>query len=182
MVVNSHAEAFALMEEHLSSVTIELFDAYGFEVARLGGKERIPEERGRCVCSIIGYAADAVRGALVLLATPPAVTAWRQSAGASTDGTSDLCDTIGEFSNMLLGRLKSRLLTEGLPILLATPTTAIGLNVELSPSAAISSWMVFGSASWEMVVRFHANFDQGFALQKRAGIEPPAEAGEMMLF
>ncbi len=174
-------EAFSMMEEHLVTSTSELFDAYGLHVDLRVNGEQVPAEGGRFVVSVIGFAGEGMRGALVLVAAPSAVMAWLQAVDGG--GTSeDLCDTIGEFSNMLLGRLKAKLLPEGLPILLSTPTTAIGLNLGLAASGATSKWLGFGGDSWKAGVRLHATFDEGFRLRQDKTEETPAEAGDMMLF
>jgi hypothetical protein len=83
---------------------------------------------------------------------------------------------------MLLGRLKAKLLPEGLPILLSTPTTAIGLNLGLAASGAASKWFAFRGGRWKAAVRMHATFDEDFRLRQDTPEETPADAGDMMLF
>lgn len=174
-------DAFSMMETQLVESTIELFGAYNLEVERRPSQGEVADEDGKFVVSIIGFAGDGMRGALVLVAAPPAVLEWLravQGEGASAD----LCDTIGEFSNMLLGRLKGKLLRDGLPILLSTPTTAIGLNLGLAASGAASKWFEFAGAHWRAAVRLHATFDDDFSLRADVPAAAPAEAGDMMMF
>lgn len=174
-------DAFTMMEDSLVKCTVELFAGYGLQVEPRPSAGEIADAEGKFVVSVIGFAGDGMRGALVLVATPATVMEWlRAIDGEGTSG--DLCDTIGEFSNMLLGRLKAKLLREGLPILLSTPTTAIGLNLGLAASGATSKWFEFAAADWRTAVRLHATFDEHFALRSEVSTAEPAEAGEMMMF
>jgi CheY-specific phosphatase CheX len=173
-------DAFAMMEDNLVKSTVELFGGYGLDVEPRPSSGEIADAEGKFVVSVIGFAGDGMRGALVLVATPATVTEWLRAIGEGAAG--DLCDTIGEFSNMLLGRLKAKLLREGLPILLSTPTTAIGLNLGLAASGATSKWFEFAAADWRAAVRLHATFDEHFALRGEVSSAQPAEAGDMMMF
>jgi CheY-specific phosphatase CheX len=175
-------EAFATMERHLVEATVQLYEAYGLAVRHSGSSPNspsIPAEES--VLAIIGYAGVKVRGALILVASQPAVESWRVALGES-DTRADVCDTLGEFSNMLLGRLKACLLPEGLPILMSTPTTASGVGLSLARAVKPSTWLTFDGPGWNVNVRVDATFEEGFALQEHEDREDPAQAGEMMLF
>ena len=114
-----------------------------------------------------------------MTATEVATRCWLDAMGA-VEG--DLGDTVGEFCNMLLGRLKGRLLGEGLPILLATPTTALGSGLRLSLPPSQSASLVFEGPGWRLSARLDATFDPGFALQDTRDQDRPAQAGESILF
>jgi CheY-specific phosphatase CheX len=133
------------------------------------------------VVASIGYAGNKVRGALVLIASTAAIETWLGAMGEPNHGA-DVCDTLGEFSNMLLGRLKGRLLSDGMPILLSTPTTATGSRLRLADPAGSHRQLVFEGPSWDLEVRIGATFEEGFALEGPENREVAAEAGEMMLF
>jgi CheY-specific phosphatase CheX len=174
-------EAFATMERHVAEVAVELFQAYGIAVRHSGPSAEtgaVPLEAS--VAAIIGYAGEKVRGALILVASRPAIESWLLGLGPGVNG--DVCDTLGEFSNMLLGRLKGRLSPEGFPILLSTPTTAFGSGFTLARPAGPSRWLAFDGPGWRLGVRIDATFDDGFALQVREDRGPAAEAGDIMLF
>ena len=173
-------EAFATMERHLVTATVELFESYGIAIRHTGTS---PEAQlvsdDRSVVAVIGYAGEKVRGALVMVASRPVIEGWLAAMGESS---ADVCDTLGEFSNMLLGRLKGRLLPEGFPILLSTPTTAFGGSLRMSRPVRPSNWLTFAGAGWRLDLRVDATFEEGFALQAREARETPADAGDMMLF
>jgi hypothetical protein len=172
--------AFELIANHLAQVTVELFAAYDIpvELSGIGAVPSTAETEPSAVASI-GFAGDQVRGVLIMLATESAVTAWMNAAGAA-DG--ELTDTLGEFSNMLLGRLKGRLLVEGLKVMLATPTTASGNGLRFSAPPSQSTWQVFDGPGWKVNTRLDATFCDGFALQQLDDREKPAEAGDGILF
>lgn len=175
-------EAFATMERHLVDATIELFGAYGIALRHSGSSSMSPSIPAEgSVLAIIGYAGVKVRGALIMVASQPAVESWLVALG-EPDTNGDVCDTLGEFSNMLLGRLKACLLPEGLPILLSTPTTASGIGLSLARAVTPSTWLTFDGPGWMLNVRIDGTFEDGFALQEQEDREDPAHAGDMMLF
>jgi CheY-specific phosphatase CheX len=169
---------FEMMATHLADVTVELFAAYDIRVERAAATSALgwTETSGM---AMIGYVGEHVRGALVMIANESAAAAWRKAIGVEEG---ELADTLGEFSNMLLGRLKGRLLVEGLPILLATPTTVSANGFRLSVPPPQSSWQVFDGPGWRVSTRLDAAFESGFALQATDDREKPAEAGESILF
>ena len=168
---------FELMDGHLTNVAIELFAAYDVPIEHCPG----PAEGGLgqetyCMSSI-GYVGQGVKGVLILAATRAAAEAWTTAAGGME---CDLVDTVGEFSNMLLGRLKGRLLQEGIPISLATPITVVGAGLRVSMPPGISNWHFFEGPGWHLGARLDAAFEPGF--QRHQSHVDPAEAGDAILF
>jgi len=174
-------EVFKLMTSCLEDVTVELFSAYDLPVAPVG-REFAPHiaTSERSSVAIIGFGGNGVRGALLLFATNASIERWMAAFGA---GPGEESDTLGEFSNMLLGRLKGRLLSENLTLLLSTPTTTSGNALQLSSPQGQSSSQVFAGADWSVMTRLDASFDSGFTLEaSHAPVEGVAEAGDAMLF
>jgi len=170
--------AFELMNNHLALAVRELFDAYGFAVdpSPLVEATSEPEKEGMAV---IGYAGNGLRGAVILIATEPTVCAWMTAADLS-DG--EVADTLGEFSNMLLGRLKAKLLGEGIVIFATTPTTATGVGLRLSNPPGQCAWCTFDGPDWRVTVRLDAKFDRGFEPDLSRKAAPPALAGGFIEF
>ena len=130
--------------------------------------------------AVIGYAGKGVRGALVMMAAEHAVQAWMTAAGVP-DG--DVADTLGEFSNMLLGRLKERLLPLGISIIATTPTAAVGSGLRFSEAPGPSTWSTYDGPDWKLRLRLDATFDSNF--RPVAESIPPAwcaRAGEAIDF
>ncbi|HKO51108.1 MAG TPA: chemotaxis protein CheX [Polyangiaceae bacterium] len=168
---------FELMDRHLRTVAIELFAAYEMVVEHCPSiaREGLGQET-YCMASI-GYVGQGVKGVLILAATRAAAEAWTSAAGGME---SDLVDTVGEFSNMLLGRLKGRLLREGIPISLATPMTVVGAGLRFSMAPDQSSWHFFEGPGWHLGARLDAAFEPEF--QRNKARAEPAEAGDAILF
>lgn len=174
--------AFATMERHLREATFDLFASYGVPVEHSEGRpDGIPQGDEQSVMAVIGFAGEKVRGALILVASKPAIERWLAAIGP-VDARPDHYDALGEFSNMLLGRLKGRLLPEGFPILLSTPTTASGGALRLMQSSCPSSAFSVTGSGWGLDVRIDATFADDFALQPGDQRGSGAEAGDMLLF
>jgi CheY-specific phosphatase CheX len=168
---------FELMDHHLMEVAIELFAAYEMTIEHCPAmaQDGLGQET-YCMASI-GYVGQGLKGVLILAATRAAAEAWTAAAGGLE---CDLVDTVGEFSNMLLGRLKGRLLREGIPISLATPMTVVGAGLRFSMAPEKSSWHFFEGPGWHLGARLDAAFEPEFErIQTQA---EPAEAGDAILF
>jgi CheY-specific phosphatase CheX len=170
--------AFNLMADHLSQAALELFADYDVAIQRSPAAVATTDAE-RSGVAVIGYAGQGVRGALILVPAESAIRAWMAAAGV-TDG--EVTDTLGEFSNMLLGRLKGRLLGEGMSILAATPTTASGAGLRLSAPPAQSTSAAFDGPGWQVSLRLDATFAPGFELPVFCQVRRPAQAGEAILF
>jgi len=164
------AELFAVVDDTLVSAALELFPAYEIEVAHLADEIEVPPSGATHIyAAVIGYAGECVRGALVLMAPMDVIRSWRPDEVDMTEAILD--DTIGEFSNMLLGSVKNRLLARGAVLLLATPTIASGINFCLpAPSGGACRWQCFETVKGRFYARVDASFDAGFTFQP----EPPA--------
>jgi hypothetical protein len=168
---------FELMAHHLMNVAIELFAAYDLPIEHCPALEGKGLGRETYCMASIGYVGRGVKGVLILAATRAAAEAWTSAAGGMD---CDLVDAVGEFSNMLLGRLKGRLLREGIPICLATPMTVIGDGLRISMSPGASSWQLFEGPGWHLGTRLDAAFEPGFHPEQTQAA--PAEAGDAILF
>ena len=170
---------FELMAQRLAEVAVELFAAYDLPIRQSLGASVSNTWSEPSGVATIGYVGEKVRGVLVMVAANTAVEDWMKAAGGG-EGETD--DALAEFSNMLLGRLKGRLLTDGCQILLASPTTASGAGLRLSMPPGQSKWLVFDGPGWKVSVRLDASFESGFALREVSSEEMPAEAGDEFIF
>jgi hypothetical protein len=94
----------------------------------------------------------------------------------------DIEDALGEFANMLLGRLKARLLREGISIFATTPTTATGTQLRMSDPPGHHAWSCFEAPGWHLNVRLDAHFAQDFAPNLAKKVSCPPEAGDFIEF
>jgi CheY-specific phosphatase CheX len=171
------------VEDHLTEATTELFDAYGIPVERIDTDVKPVTYNGITVTSTVGFAGENLRGALVISTSLAAVQRWQIHLGGGESSSETASDIIGEFSNMLLGRLKYSLLLRGVTILLATPTTAMGEHMTLPPPPGCpSQWLRFDGEAGRVDVRLDISFAADFAFALEAPREAPAGAGDMMMF
>ncbi|HEY3498786.1 MAG TPA: chemotaxis protein CheX [Polyangiaceae bacterium] len=167
------------MTSHLAVTTSEMFAALEIE-AVLVPSPTAPagtSEGARAFAATIGYLGEGIRGALTLVADEPTVTSWlprycTQKADAS--------DAIGEFANMALGRLKTRVLRDGLSFGLSTPKVApVHLGHVVERDAA--SWLAFAAKGRRFWMKLDIELEPGFEPQAPP-LEAPVEAGEALLF
>lgn len=177
------AVAFADIQTHVVKASTELFEAYDIPLDYLQDGAPVEIGAGDGVASIIGYAGSHVRGALVLLASRSFAAGVQGAESASDD---EIRDLQGEFSNMLLGRIKNQLLRRAVVLMLATPTTLFGKDLRIpTPSGGTSTWHAFESPKGRVFVRFDATFDPGFVLADEEPLpeeEAPAAEGDLMMF
>ncbi len=95
-----------------------------------------------------------------------------------------LRDVLGEFSNMLIGRVKNQLVTRNVAPLVATPTTIFGDDLTLpAPTSGMSAWHKFASPVGDLFVRLDATFEKEFALDPIDGnAAVPLTEGDMTFF
>lgn len=172
--------AFSQLMGNLLPAVADLFQDYEISVEQGSESGPAPIGDGKPLGAIMGYSHERLRGAVVLLASAETVRAWRIAYDGKANG--DLCDTIGEFSNMLLGRFKARLLEAGLPILLATPTTAVALQLGQPPPGVMATRLDFSAGSGSFSIRLEARFENEFRWPASGSVKVAAEAGEMLLF
>lgn len=96
---------------------------------------------GESVVAMIGYAGDTLKGALLLQASRK-VTLGLQPPDVQMPSPTDtlLRDLLGELANQLLGRCKNKLAARGVLVVVATPVTAVGLDLrthDLGPSSSV---------------------------------------------
>jgi len=165
----------------LSEAVLALFEAYemNIEHREASPEAGFPSDQLHCMASI-GYVANGLRGVLALGASQTTAEEWSRAAGV---GECDFQDTVGEFSNMLLGRLKAKLLADGVALSLATPITVSGAGLRVSIPPGNSSWQFYEGPGWRFAVRLDASFDSGFEVrQVDPSMNTTAVAGDAILF
>lgn len=171
------------VEDQLVEATTALFDAYGISLYRLGPDEATRLQGGSMVTSTVGFAGDNLRGALVISTSLDFVRRLQTQLGSEESSIEAASDTMGEFSNMLLGRLKYSLLLRGVTIFLATPTTALGEHITFPPlTGCPSEWLHFDGEMGVFNARLDASFSPEFDFATASMRDLPVGAGDMMMF
>jgi len=143
------------------------------------------------VVATIGFAGQAIRGNVTLVA-PCKVVGMLQPFQLDPSETEVIvCDVLGEMGNMLVGRLKNRLLTRGLTLFSGLPTSGLARKMRLKAGeGTASAWHRFALDNGPLFLRLNASFDEGFVLadepirmpDSELGAAPIAQEGEMMFF
>jgi CheY-specific phosphatase CheX len=182
--ISEQAQYFAQIQDYLVVGAVDLFREYGVPVEHSLGAAAVKIE-GASVMAVIGYAAKTMRGALVLLTSGDVAVALEpQEIRSGTPNETTLRDVLGEFCNMLIGRIKNQLVSRDVIPLVATPTTIFGYDLQLPiPTSGMSAWHRFAGPVGDIYVRLDATFEMEFALSSaKMGSEAPAREGEMVLF
>lgn len=151
--------------------------------ASYAGACAAPAAIGVSVVASIGFAADGTRGNLTIVGPVSTATALCEAAGSAA-GAAEMCDVFAELSNMLLGRLKNRLLGRGVTLLIGLPTAETAHDVRVQAGESSSSWHMVTAGGGACHVRLAACFDDDFAFDDQAPESNGAMAaeGEMLFF
>ena len=173
---------FAELQQYVVDATLDLFRTSGWRVVHSPAMD--VDTAPRMVMAVIGYAAEGLRGALVLLADARVADALRPDVLRALPDEAVLRDVLGEFSNMIVGRLKNRMANRGVAPLLATPTTVFGEGMELPvPRSGLSAWHRFTGSTGDVFVRLDATLSEEFALTPQMdALEEPAAQGDVLFF
>lgn len=143
-----------------------------------------PDVEGETVMGVVGFVNDEMSGALSVVASVD-VAAGLLPPGLDDAAPlhADLLDAVTEFTNMLLGRIKTLLARRGISVLLSTPTASISEKLRLSPPPTVGArWYAFSTARGAVHARIALRIDPGFSFASRCApeLEPVAE-GEMVM-
>jgi hypothetical protein len=154
----------------------ELFSDYSLDALPRGIEEFPPAER-LALCGVMGFGGRQMRGALVLAATREPLEK------TNPGGFGSQRDWICELANQLMGRVKNRLLTVGVEILLATPAGLSGDNLNLAPGK-VRTPQVFAIENGFVCVWIDCELSEGFELvmTPSGGFEAAMPEGETVLF
>ena len=154
----------------------ELFSSYRIEMRPLSRTD-FPATEELTLCGVLGFGGQQMRGALVLATTrEPLELTNPENLGSPRDW-------VCELANQLMGRVKNRLLGQGVQVHLATPAGLSGENLTPTP-AKLRAPQIFGTPNGYVCVWIDCEFADGFQLPREPG---PAAVdaipeGETILF
>jgi CheY-specific phosphatase CheX len=184
MLTTTKALTFAEIEKYLVDCTTDLLAAYRRTVELAEGG--VAETPGPCVMSVVGFATKGMRGSLLLLSPRDVVLELvpPELQGSTAPVEHLLRDVLGEFANMLAGRLRNRLIAHGIDPLVSTPTTVLGDEILVpAPKSGISAWNRFVGPDINVFVRLDATFESSFTLAPPDDANAPQfHEGEMVFF
>jgi CheY-specific phosphatase CheX len=173
---------FALVCELVEREAVRLLEEMGVE-AKASGACSPPQFAGGAVAALIGYAGETLRGSLTIVLSETAAALARAHTVTQAPGLEASRDFVGELSNLLLGRLKLRLLERDVVILLATPKTAAGGDLRVEGfSKDGSAWIAIATAVGPVFIAIDADIDPSLVIGDADAERTPYHEGEMMLF
>ena len=149
----------------------ELFGAYGVGLAPT--KKTWADDDERLLSGIMGFVGRHVRGTCLLATTEKTLV-----ESCPTQGK--LRDWIGELTNQLVGRLKTKLLGCGVEVFVTTPIVLSGVRIQPLPRGSLEP-SVFSAPAGDVLVWVEVEAERDFAL----GSLHPSRAnseGEVILF
>ncbi len=155
----------------------QLFAAYELDV-QPRGPELFPESERLAFCAVMGFAGQAMRGALLLASTAEPLEHTNPGAPDSQR------DWICELSNQLMGRVKNRLLELGAEVHLATPAGLRGNNLSPTPGKLRAPQVFEAAAGGFLCVWIDCEFADGFAIPcvPFGQAEPILSEGDAVIF
>ncbi|MDD9942496.1 MAG: chemotaxis protein CheX [Myxococcales bacterium] len=176
-------EFHKLAIDHLQAAAIALFSDYGKD---LQVSESTKEEKRRLSLSLgaaIGFTSEHVRGVLAIavderLAKDMNPLSTDDSGAENSKANST--DWIGELANQLLGRLKNKLLANGVELALSTPVVVQGTHLRLGAVHRRATRLLFTDAENQAHVWWDAEVDSDLVISEST--EEPQSEGEMVLF
>jgi len=177
------SSVFAQVEDMLAAGAEDLFACYGTSSTAVRNQHPAETDEEKVVATIGWACEDGSRGNLLMVAPRSVIEHLQPPEEGMVLTNADICDVLGEFSNMLLGRLKNMLLQKGVALMLSTPTTVLVKEPWFSTPLGRWSWMAFDMSVGSAHVRLDATFTEEFVLsEERSALAPELAEGEMMLF
>ena len=150
---------------------IDLFGAYRVPLASAGAAWG--ESDRPLLSGVIGFVGSRVRGTCLLASTEPPIAASCPPGGR-------LRDWVGELTNQLMGRLKSKLVARDLSVELSTPIVLSGVKIQPLPKAKLEP-TVLSAMHGEVLVWLEIETAPGFVLaDERDGLS--GSEGDVLIF
>jgi CheY-specific phosphatase CheX len=168
-----------LLSAIVEEVTPQLFEAYGASVQHVEGGPRPNLANLPDLCGVLGFVGDHLQGTVTLASS----TAVLQEVMKSVPGVDSATDWLAELTNQLLGRIKSRLLRYGAPVMSSTPVVVSGqeLRVEMGDHH-VNCFHTFSGSAGLLHVWLGAEIAEGVVLRENEGVESPPNEGDLLLF
>ena len=164
----------------LGSITneacIALFQAYSLPLKPVA--VTIESQEGLMYCGVIGYTGGQIRGTLMLATSSEPIGRTTPAAEASPH------EWVGELTNQLLGRIKTRLTRRGVIIHMSTPVVLRGQHLAPIPRSEHDlNPVVFSSPAGIVCVWMDAECAKGIVLaDMEESPDAAMEEGTGMLF
>jgi hypothetical protein len=149
---------------------IELFRAYGVELQ--SAPEGWVETDDLLLSGVMGFVEEHLSGTCVLAAPKDALMATAPQGARPRDW-------VGELTNQLVGRLKSKLMAHGLTVAVSTPVVLAGLKLSPLPRGDASP-TVYASPGGRVLIWLEVEVDPAFVWGEPE--EALAQEGDLLVF
>jgi CheY-specific phosphatase CheX len=170
----------SVLRQIWADVLLERFAGFGLQDAD-------PESvgiTGDSFAAVLGFAGTNLRGAISIELDAALARASHPTPDVLTDATTReaLRDWAGETANLLVGRLKNRVLPWGVELMLSTPTAVAGRDLDWSTKGGQRlAWNAMTGPAGRGRFLLRAEIDQDRELTLTES-EACADEGELMLF
>jgi hypothetical protein len=152
---------------------VELFDAYGVRLVDApGGSWEHSDEA--VLSGSMGFVGPRLRGTCLLASSEGPLIASCPAGGRPKDW-------IGELTNQLVGRLKTKLLARGVEVFLSTPIVLTGARIRPVPRGLLTP-TVLACAEGHVLVWLEAESGQDLTLVSEHPSPNPGSEGDIFIF
>lgn len=166
----TEAETQRLVENLAEEACLSLFDAYGVQLSRV--EHASAPEADHCLTGIIGFTGQGITGMCLVAASEEPLAASNPAGGT-------LRDWVAELSNQLAGRLKHKLLTQGVEVYITTPIVLRATRIEPLPRRKLQP-RAFTALGGRVALWVEVETSPEFTVSEAA--EQPVAEGETLLF
>lgn len=161
----------------------ELLEAYAISTEESANAPGEPE-----TTAFVGFAGDAIKGGLLLIASDATLRRTRPRIGPADDepGQRELSDWLSELCNQLMGRLKNKLLPRQVTVYITVPSIVHGRDLhpdQVSGSDGNSERVGLRQAGGSFQCFLNAEYKPEFVIPELPeGYVSQQSEGDMLLF
>lgn len=176
---NVEAVLGGLVQESLH----ELLEAYAISTEETVNAPGEPE-----TTAFVGFAGDAIKGGLLLIASDATLRRTRPRIGPADDepGQRELSDWLSELCNQLMGRLKNKLLPRQVTVYITVPSIVHGRDLhpdQVTGSDGNAERVGFRQAGGSFQCFLNAEYKPDFVIPELPeGYVSQQAEGDMLLF
>ncbi|MFZ5896911.1 MAG: chemotaxis protein CheX [Myxococcota bacterium] len=150
---------------------LELFEAYSFPLTQIESSFDALDET--VLSGVMGFVGTRLRGTCLLTSTAGPLEASCPTGNRARDW-------IGELTNQLVGRLKTKLIARGVEVFMTTPIVLTGARIRPVPRGMLQP-TVFSSSKGGVMVWVEAESGRDLTLSSEAPAQDTGE-GDILIF
>jgi CheY-specific phosphatase CheX len=164
-------ETQQLVEGLAEQACLSLFEAYGVQLSPV--EMAVTPSGDHSLTGIIGFTGQGITGMCLVAASEEPLVASNPASGS-------LRDWVAELSNQLAGRLKHKLLAQGVEVYITTPIVLRATRIEPLPRRKLTP-RAFTAVGGKVALWVEVETSPEFKITENA-VEIPIGEGEALLF